>query len=49
MLLLEQDITKKERIDNMPKLDTNNKNSREYKVEPIWDIAVYKKNLKVIY
>ena len=40
MLLLEQDITKKGRVDDKTKLDTGN-NSKEYKVETIWDSAVY--------
>ena len=38
--LLEQDTTKKERVKKVPELDADN-NSKEYKVEAIWDRAVY--------
>ena len=38
--LLEQDITKKERVEKVPKLDAGKK-SEKYKVEAIWDSAVY--------
>ena len=42
MLLLEQDTTRKERVSKeVPELDNSNKNSEEYKVEAIWDSAVY--------
>ena len=40
--LLEQDITRKERVDQRikePELAASN--SKEYKVEAIWDSAVY--------
>ena len=40
--LLEQDITKKRRVsEEVPELDKGNKDSEEYKVEAIWDSAVY--------
>ena len=38
--LLEQDTTRKERVKKVPKLDAGD-NSKEYKVETIWDNAVY--------
>ena len=38
--LLEQDITKKKRVEKVSELDTGD-NSKEYKVEAIWDSAVY--------
>ena len=42
MLLLEQDITKKGRVsEKLPDLNAGNENSEEYKVEAIWDNAVY--------
>ena len=40
--LMEQDITKKERVDNETELDAGD-NSGEYEVEAIWDSAVYAK------
>ena len=45
--LLEQDITKKELVDKkVPKLDVNEQNSKEYKVEAIWNCAIYARLLK---
>ena len=42
MSLLEQDITKKERVDEkVTELDFKASNSKEYKVEAIWDSPVY--------
>ena len=41
MLLLEQDITRKERVEKISELDASHKDSEEYKVEAIWDSAVY--------
>ena len=42
VLLLEQDTTKKGGVSKkVPELDAGNKNSKEYKVETIWDSAVY--------
>ena len=48
MLLLEQDITKKRRVDenNAAELDAGNDKSKKYKVEAIWDNAVYAKESK---
>ena len=47
MLLLEQDIIKKKRVDNkVTKLDFKASNSKEYKVEAIRDSAVYTKELR---
>ena len=40
MSLLEQDITRKERVKKVPELDAGDK-SKEYKVEAIWNSAVY--------
>ena len=46
LLLLKQDITKKKRMDkNVTELDAGD-NSKEYKVEIIWDSAVYAKKSK---
>ena len=39
--LLEQNTTRKERVEKVPELDAGNKNSKKYKVEAIWDFAVY--------
>ena len=40
--LLKQNTTKKKRVDeNVTKLEFNAGNSEEYKVEAIWDNAVY--------
>ena len=47
MSLLEQDITKKERMDKkVTKLELEAGNSKEYKIEAIWDSAVYAKKVK---
>ena len=47
MLLLVQDITKKERVDKrVTKLDFEAGNSKEYKVEAIWDSAIDAKELE---
>ena len=44
MSLLEQDTTKKKRVDeNITELEFDAGNSEEYKVEEIWDSAVYAK------
>ena len=47
MLLLKQDTTKKKRVheENKEELDASD-NSREYKVEAIWDNTVYAKELE---
>ena len=45
MLLLEQDTTRKERVEKVPELDAGD-NSEEYKVEAIWDSAVYMRELE---
>ena len=45
MLLLEQDTTKKRRVDDMVELDTGDE-SGEYKVETIRDIAIYARESK---
>ena len=40
--LLEQDTTKKGRVSKeVPELDAGDEDSEEYKVEAIWDSAVY--------
>ena len=45
--LLEQDTTRKGRVSKkVPELDVGNKNSEKYKVEAIWDSAVYANKLK---
>ena len=42
MSLLEQDTIKKGQVRKVvPKLDAGNKGSKEYKLEAIWDSAVY--------
>ena len=38
--LLEQDITRKERVEKVPELDAGD-DSEEYEVEAIWDSAIY--------
>ena len=43
--LLEQDTTRKERVEKVPELDAGD-NSKEYKVEEIWDSAVYANELE---
>ena len=40
MSLLEQDSTKKERVEKVSELDAGD-DSEEYEVEAIWDSAVY--------
>lgn len=47
MLLLEQDITRKKRLNrnNVKKLDASNNKGKKYKIEAIWDSVVYKKEL----
>ena len=45
MLLLKQNTTRKEQIDkSITKLDADN--GEKYKVEAIWDSAIYAKKLK---
>ena len=40
--LLEQNNTKEEQVsEKVPELDVGNKNSKEYKMEAIWDSVVY--------
>ena len=48
MLLLEQDIIRKGRVNdkNAVELDAGNNKSGEYKVEAIWDSAVYAKEVE---
>ena len=42
MSLLEQNIIKKERVDeNVTEWEFHNSNNKEYKVEAIWDSVVY--------
>ena len=46
MLLLEQDITRKKRVDKKVRqieFNAGNNDSRKYKVKAIWDSAVYTK------
>ena len=43
--LLEQDITKKKRVKKVPELDSSD-NSEQYKIEGIWDSAVYARELE---
>ena len=47
ILLLEQNIIKKERVEKIPKLDANNDNCKKYKMETIWDSIVYVNNLEL--
>ena len=50
MSLLEQDIIRKGWVDKkirQIKFDASNNDSREYKVEAIWDNAVYTQELKL--
>ena len=50
MSLLKQDKTKKKRIcKKVPKLDTSNKDKKEYKADKIWDKLFTPKRQKVIY
>ena len=45
--LLQQDTTRKERVDkNVTELDFEVNNSKEYKVEAIWESAIYAKKLE---
>ena len=47
MSLLEQNITKKERVeDNVTQLELEAGDNSEYKVEAIWDSAVYTRKSK---
>ena len=47
MLLLEQNTTRKGRIDEkVTKLEFEAGNSKEYKVEAIWDNAIYANKAK---
>ena len=46
MSLVEQDSTKKERVKKVPELDIGN-NSKEYKIEAIWESAVYTMKLEL--
>ena len=47
MLLLEQDTTRKGRvIEKISELDTGNKDSKKYKVEAIWNCAIYANKLE---
>ena len=47
VLLLEQDTTKKGRMSKkVPELDVGDEDSEEYKVEAIWDSAVYANKLE---
>ena len=42
MSLLEQDTTRKGRVsEKVPELDASNKDSKGYKIETIWDSAIY--------
>ena len=47
--LLEQDTTKKKQVDGIPELDSGNMDSKEYKLEAIWDSAVYANELESSY
>ena len=50
MLLLEKNITKKGWMnENTIKLDSSNNDNGEYKLEAIWDIAIYVKELESSY
>ena len=47
VLLLEHDTTKKGRVsEKVPKLDTGDKDSEEYKLGAIWDSAIYGNKLE---
>ena len=48
MSLLEYNITKKERVDKVLELDAG-ENSKPYKIEAIWDSAVYAMELELGY
>ena len=45
MSILEQDSTRKGRVDNEAELDAGD-DSKEYEVEAIWDSAVYARESK---
>ena len=45
MSLLEQDTTRKERVKKVSELDASD-NSKEYKVEAIWDSTIYTNKLE---
>ena len=51
MSLLEQNITKKEQVNknNATKLDIGDSKSSKYRIETIWNSAVYTKELKSDY
>ena len=49
MSLLEYNITKKKKVKKIPKLDNSNNNSTEYKVEAIWESAIYTNKLESDY
>ena len=44
MSLLKQNATRKKRVKKVLELDAGNKDSKKYKVETIWDSAVYANN-----
>ena len=44
--LLEQDTTRKKRVEKVPELDASNGDNEEYKIEVIWDNAVYIEELE---
>ena len=46
MSLLEQDTTKKKQVEKVPESDAGD-DSKEYKVEAIWDSAVYTRESEV--
>ena len=46
MSLLEQTTTRKEPVEKVLELDTGNTNSKKYKIEAIWDNAVYARKLE---
>ena len=47
--LLEQNITRKERIEKILELDTSNDDNKKYKVKVIWDNTVYAIKLELVY
>ena len=49
MLLLKQNIIKKEQVERLPELDAGNDNSKEYKVKVIWDSTIYPSKSKLVY
>ena len=46
MLLLELEITKKEWFEKISKFNSGNNNGKKYKVEAIWNSAVYANRVK---